>query len=240
VTITLTKTKRAPPTASTTPRWIGEFIVIVAGVTVALASDSLWNRWQNSKAERAYVQQLRDELDENAERLNAAIMLERGQRAAAAAAFQAVARGEPIPHDSAVAWASTRRGIHYSDPRLLTGTVAALISTGDLRLLRDPVLRQAIAAYATQIHEDRAEFDRSLSIHFSSFESLRSAVFRGNSTRIDPELPFSSAVAALSGTPGKEVLFAVDGILAANDIRVTYLSRMLETNGRLRALLPAR
>jgi len=97
----------------------------------------------------------------------------------------------------------------------LTGTVTALISTGDLRLLSSPALRQAIAAYAAQIHEDRAEFDRALSIHFSSYESLRASAFRpGASVRGHADTTFlSSVVSAVTGRPGNEVLSALDGII---------------------------
>lgn len=220
-------------------RWISEFALIVAGVSVALAADSLWKRWEDRKTEHGYVQQLRAELDENTNRLTSAIALEKGQRAPAVDAYRAIARGDLISHDSAMSWAITRRGVHYSDPRLLTGTVTTLISTGDLRLLRQPALRQAIAAYATQIHEDRAEFDRAVTLHFSSYESLRATAFRtGAELPADVDALFlSSAVSALTGHPGNQVLSAMDGIISSNHIRVIYLERMLQTNERLRKLV---
>jgi hypothetical protein len=234
---------RANARASLRPparRWIGEFAVIVAGVTVALASDSMWNRWQNRQAAHAYMEQLGAELDENTRRLQAAVALEDEQRAAAGGAYKAIARGDVILRDSAVAWAITRRGVHYSDPRVLMGTVTTLISTGDLRLMRDPQLRQAIAAYATQIREDRAEFDRFATIHLQAHESLRAAAFRrGAVPPVGPDTFFlASAVSALTGRPGSDALFAVDGIISANHVRVIYLRRMLATNERLRALIP--
>ena len=215
-------------------RPLAEFLLIVAGVTVALGADSLWGLWQERVTEREYLGLLRADLDMNAVRLEAVIALEASQRAAAETAFRAVASGRSIPPDSAHAWLFERRGIFYSDPRVLTGSVTALISTGDLRLIRDAEIRQAIAAFETQIREDRVEFDRSQRILMGAFESLRALGFRD-----DQVLPasdtFNSIVSALSGRPGRAALLALDGVLIANDNRVVYLRRMLETNENLRA-----
>jgi hypothetical protein len=225
-------------TTSTTkfPAWLREFMTIVAGVMVALACDSLWDQWQDRQAEAAYLQQLHSDLSENAKRISAAIALETQQHEAASAAYNAVAQRQSITQDSAKAWLITRRGVYYSDPRLMTGTVTELISTGDLRLLRNSAVRQAVAAYATQIREDRDEFDRFVQSLQPPFEALRALGFQ-NEHAIDRSIPFAPVVAALTGTPGREALAALDGVLVANEIRSFYLGRMLETTERLRKLL---
>jgi hypothetical protein len=217
-------------------RWASEFVVIVAGVIAALGANSLWGRWQDGRTEQVYLQQLRSDIGENEKRLEAAIALESQQHDAASAAFRAVQLGNTITNDSAKAWLVTRRGVYYSDPRLLTGTVTALISTGELRLLSDATLRQAVAGYATQIREDRDEFDRFVESLQPPFEALRNLGFRTNTSEMSRE-QFGPVVAALTGKPGTEVLAALDGVLVANEIRVVYLRRMLETTQRLRRLL---
>jgi hypothetical protein len=163
--------------------------------------------------------------------------LEAAQRQAAAAAYQAVARHQTITRDSAEAWVNGRRGVYYSDPRILMGTVTALISTGDLGLLRDPAVRQAVAAYATQIREDREEFDRAVAFLLASVESLRALGFRQQQEVATGGLPSASTATALTGSPGRDALHALDGVLISNDIRVIYLRPMLETNDRLRELV---
>jgi hypothetical protein len=217
-------------------RWISEFVVIVAGVLVALSANSLWEGWHESRTERVYIEQLRIDMDENVRRLQAAIALEIQQQKAATAAFQAVTSGQPISRDSAQAWLITRRGVYYSDPRLLTGTVTELISTGNLRLLRNAALRQAVAGYATRIREDRDEFDRFVASLQPPFEVLRNEGFRNNPPGF-PREDFGAVVAAVTGTPGKEVLAALDGVLIASEIRSFYLRSMLQTSEQLRKLL---
>ena len=216
-------------------RWISEFVVIATGVLAALGANSLWERWQERKTEQVYVEQLRSDMRANIERLQAAVTLETQQHQAAAAAYNAVARGQVISSDSAEAWLIARRGVYYSDPRLLTGTVTALISTGDLRLLRNPTLRQAVAGYATQIREDRDEFDRFVASLQPPFEALRNLGFNGSAT-FDRD-QFGAVVAAVTGKPGRPVLAALDGVLVASEIRLFYLQRMLETTEQLRGLL---
>jgi hypothetical protein len=128
-------------------RLIAEFLLIVAGVTVALGADSLWSIRQDHARESEYLEQLRADLAENRARLDAAILDEETLGAAALAALEALARESPITADSARAWLVERRGFMYSDPRLLTGTFSGLIESGDLRLIRDPDVRKSIIAY---------------------------------------------------------------------------------------------
>jgi hypothetical protein len=217
-------------------RWLSEFVVIVAGVLAALGANSVWGRWQDRKTEQVYVQQLRSDINENVKRLESAIALESEQHEGAAAAYRAVASGEIVTMDSARAWLITRRGVYYSDPRLLTGTVTALVSTGDLRLLSETRLRQAVAGYATQVREDRDEFDRFVESLQPPFEALRNLGFRKNIKGM-PREQFGAVVTALVGKPGTEVLAALDGVLVANEIRAVYLRRMLETTKRLQGML---
>jgi hypothetical protein len=233
------------PAASTTKsnarlqEWLREFTTIVLGVMVALAADSLWDEWKDRQQEAAYVEQLRADVTENTKRINAAIALEKQQHEAANAAYNAVSRRQTITRDSAEAWLITRRGVYYSDPRLLTGTVTELVSTGDLRLLRNSAVRQAVATYATQIREDRDEFNRFVQSLQPPFEALRTLGFQ-NEQAIDRKIPFSPVVAAVTGTPGREALAALDGVLVANEIRLFYLQRMQETTDTLRKLLEVR
>lgn len=217
-------------------RWASEFIVIVAGVIVALGANAMWGDWQDRRAEHAYLDQLRGDLDENLVRLRDAMKLEDTQHAAAGAAYAAVVRGDNISKDSAAAWMVTRRGVYYSDPRLLTGTVTTLISTGDLKLIRNSSLRQSIAGYSTRIQEDREEFNRFVASLQPPFDALREEGFRQHGTIAD-RAGFAAVVAAVTGRPGVAVQHALDGVLIASEIRSVYLKRMLETTQTLREAL---
>src|SRR5262245_15401708 len=77
-------------------RWLGDFMVIVAGVIAALGADSLWDHWQDREAEQVYLQQLRSDITENVHRLEGAIALETKQHEGALAAYRAVAEHQLI------------------------------------------------------------------------------------------------------------------------------------------------
>ena len=91
-------------------RLAAEFLLIFAGVTVALGADSLWSLRQDHARESAYLEQLRGDLAENRARLDAAILDEETLGVAALSALEALRRGSPIPADSARAWLVERRG----------------------------------------------------------------------------------------------------------------------------------
>jgi hypothetical protein len=209
----------------------GEFFLIVAGVSVALAAESAWGIRKDRILESEYLAQIQADLAENEKRLLVAIALEEMQRAAAQAAFDAVSERRPIPPDSANAWLHERRGLNYSDPRLLTGSVSALIGTGDVRLVRDPVVRKAIMAYLPQISADQAEFDRWVEHLLMPLERLRAVGLRIPLSGYSHPSPSVRAVSATS--PDPEVLTALDGIKFSHGERLLYLNRMLAATREL-------
>ncbi|HUG36680.1 MAG TPA: hypothetical protein VML54_07005 [Candidatus Limnocylindrales bacterium] len=71
--------------------------------------------------------------------------------------FHAFWAPDASPRDSVLHWADV--SAFYVDPRSVLGTVTALLSTGDLNLIRDPSIRSAITGFAEA--EDRyAELNR--------------------------------------------------------------------------------
>jgi hypothetical protein len=206
-------------------RLIAEFLLIVAGVTVALGADSLWSLRQDHARESEYLEQLSADLAENRARLDAAILDEETLGAAALAALEALARESPIAADSARAWLVERRGFMYSDPRLLTGTFSGLIESGDLRLIRDPDVRKSIIAYLPQITADRAEFDRWVDEVIEGFRAFRPvALGLPNYYHAVGE----AGVQALSAVPVHPLMGPVlDVSVWTNEIRLIYLRRML-------------
>lgn len=216
-------------------RLVGEFILIVAGVTVALAADSAWAAREDRTRADQYVAQLRSDAAENSERLLAAIELEEMQGQAALAAFRATVSGERISPDSARAWLVDRRGLYYSDPRLVTGTFNAIVVSGDLRLIEDGERRNAIVAYVPQVTADRAEFDRWVGIYLD-----RTALFReagARSVPYDPTPGGPEAAALAAGAAVGEAIRALDAAIFANRVRLTYLHRMLDATVTVRAAL---
>jgi hypothetical protein len=219
------------PTRARLYRLFGDFVLIVAGVTVALGADSLWGIRQEHIAEAEYLAQLGSDLEENERRLVSAIKLEEVQGAAARQAFRAVAAGRGVAPDSAQAWLVERRGVYYSDPRLLTGTISALLETGDIGLVRDPGLRQAVVAYLPQITHDQAQFDRWADRGMDHLDALRAAGVGPGLTWASLVEPAVRAIVTSSGE--QEILVALDGAVYANQIRLVYLGRMLDATKEL-------
>ena len=211
--------------ATRSPRVLGEFLLIVAGVTVALAADSLWSFRQDRVLEAEYLEQLRSDLDENRDRLIAAIEDEETIGDGAFSALSAVKGGETISPDSARAWLVEQRGFYYADPRLLTGTFSGLVESGDLRMIRDPDVRKSILGYLPQIQADRVEFDRWVDAFITGIRPYRTVLLRLPKTERSLA---EGSVQALSTFPGHPLLAeALDAAIWSNEIRLIYLRRML-------------
>jgi len=147
--------------------------------------------------------------------------MEQAQLALAENVEAAMYRIEPPNVDSLSQWLGRRNeGMWwYSDPRLLGGTMTALVETGDLALLRDRRLRSAIVSYLGQLRADSEEFRR--------------FVQRG----LDAEFVFmkrGEVGLQLNLSPGKErevrrfLVIRGDpvGRAAVEDLRSAYLNRV--------------
>lgn len=203
---------------------------------MALGAESLVGLRAERRLEATYLTQIRSDLEENRTRLEAAIESEESRRREVRTAFDLARSRRQVPADSAQTWLIDRQGLFATDPRLLTGTVAAVIGTGDLRLIRDAGLRAALAAYLTQVVSDRTEFDRWTEQQVPFLASLhRAGVLAGSG-----EPSQHPAVSALSTNPvDPEVTVALEGVIWTARNRITYLTRMLEATDGLLAALPS-
>jgi hypothetical protein len=135
---------------------LGEFILIVTGVLVAMAANSWWTSRQDHTKERSYIAQLLADTRANQERVDSAF-------ASDSAAMVSTRRLLALLSDTASAQPrdSTRRGIPggdaFSSPdfRPLLGTYTALLETGDLQLLDSPGLRFRLVAYQSSLESVR-------------------------------------------------------------------------------------
>ena len=129
---------------SSATRLVAEGLVIVVSILLAFAIDAWWDSSQERSKEIAYLEQLEDDLEntlENNARFGSAA--EATDRAVASL-VQAYYQAEPAPVDSVSAWWG-RMGWAVVQPTL--GTVEALVSTGDLTVIRDDELRAYLPNY---------------------------------------------------------------------------------------------
>jgi hypothetical protein len=128
-------------------RWFAaQFLVIVTGVLVALAVQALYERGQARGRERAYLSQLRIDLDQTIDNVHQADLYVADADSAVLQLVRAF-RITPPPEDSIVRWLAASSRVYAARPVL--GTADALISSGDLRLIRNDSLRAKIPTYIT-------------------------------------------------------------------------------------------
>jgi hypothetical protein len=135
---------------------LGEFILIVTGVLVAMAANSWWASRQDHTKERSYLAQLLADTRANAERVDSAFASDSAAQASTRRILALLSDTAPAPPRD-----STRRGIPggdaFSSPdfRPLLGTYTALLETGDLQLLDSPDLRFRLVAYESSLESVR-------------------------------------------------------------------------------------
>ena len=126
-------------------RLSAEMLVIALGVFLGLGADAAWDAHQESLREIDYLRQLHGDLLTTQRDLESAITAQEMVRRSGDLAIAGInARVLPTP-DSLAQWtwrASFKPGF---EPML--GTVASLITTGDLRLIQDDGLRREVLAY---------------------------------------------------------------------------------------------
>ena len=128
------------------PRLAAEFAVIFVGVLVALGVDAGREARQERVREAAYLGQLASDLSATAEALAEAIAVD--ERALESAALAIRGLGSPLlpPPDSLRVWVAAATNSSASFHPTM-GTVRALVEGGELRLVRDARVRQALLDY---------------------------------------------------------------------------------------------
>jgi len=134
-----------------------EVLIVIVGVVIGFQVTAWGQARADAAKEQTYLRQLVVDLAET-ERLaednrQKMVPLERAPRRLAQAHFLP----EPPPRDSVIAWANVVPV--YSDMSPVLGTAEALVSTGDIGLIRDDSLRSAIMAYLDQARENVRGWD---------------------------------------------------------------------------------
>lgn len=117
-------------------RLLAELTVIVAGVLIALAVDSWWERRQERSHARQYLEQLLVHFETTERRLRSTIETETQRLEAVTTVIDRALRGP----------GRTQTRLTYRPAT--TGTLTALIEGGDLRLLRSDSVRFELIAFS--------------------------------------------------------------------------------------------
>lgn len=139
-------TLRRFTTAVRTAQWghvLLELALIVAGILIALAINSWMEDRRDARSERQYLELLARDLDRDLAMLDEALQFEQAQAQYSAFAYRALRTGVAPDQREDVARAlgalTARRTL-----RLSRATYSDLLSTGNLRLIRNTALRDRI------------------------------------------------------------------------------------------------
>jgi len=131
---------------------LGEFFVIVVGVLIALWVDQLREARVNAELEVEYLESLVADLDADLVQYDSTEAWMRRSETAAATVLALYEGSPPTENATDLVAAVETAGWQYV-PSITRNTIDDLRSTGNLRLIRDPALRRAIAAYYATVEE---------------------------------------------------------------------------------------
>jgi len=124
---------------------IGELVIVVAGVLIALGAD----QWVRGRAdltlERRYLNDLVVDLRSDTAQLSAAIALAESRAALGHAVLRAAAGDTVLTAAQLVV--SLERQFYFAYPAYSRTTITDLMSTGNLRLIRDRTVKRQLSEY---------------------------------------------------------------------------------------------
>lgn len=214
-----------------------EFAVIVVGVLTALSVDSYRDHRVDRGHEAAYLEQIREDSRYNLERIAESVEMEQRHSAVAEVLLEALQAPSAPSVDSIRTWLGRRNGSWWiSDPRLLDGTINALIETGDLNLITDVRVRSAILRYQGHIRADSEAFQLLVQVHIDAGNNLNLSGARNLTHELAPEEERETRrILAMYGDPFGEA--AMEQLGDGYSERLWYLDQMrLATESLLEAL----
>ena len=190
-----------------TGRLFAEFVVIVAGVLVALAANAAWEVRSEHQQEAGYYGALARDVE--ADTAEYAIALRMTGRSLETATYvRSVILGDPMPTTRPLSQA-----LYYASwvnyPDWSSGTIEELYGAGTIRLIRDTEIKEALHSYRALVAEWRPRMQGS---EYGAFQNYRRATVG--------LIPLEAAVAYEATTLGNE---SVDGIQVDEDALATRI-----------------
>jgi hypothetical protein len=181
------------PGLSLSLRWfLAEFLVVVAGILVALALSSWAQGRQDIAREQSWLRQLQADLVKNEGAFAEAVAFVDERAVASARVLHRFWRDSAVADEAAVLDLMLPRSTRRFRPVL--GTAEALISSGELNLIRSDAVRAAILDYVESMRtnlEDVSRYDETyyrpgVDMLFRGPELYQHAIFRSNDDRLRP------------------------------------------------------
>lgn len=130
-------------------KWFAsEFVVVVAGILVALGLQAWWQDRQDSSRGLEYQRQVLSDVRVSERTLRESIQFDRAHASATSRLSTALHASDSPSAGQALQWLQAYAG-WTADPRPILGNVNALIQTGEIRLVSNPEARRAMISYAS-------------------------------------------------------------------------------------------
>lgn len=224
--------EKVPPTRLWASRLAAELVVIVAGVLIALAVDAGWESRQERTRLATYLSQIRSDLLATEEDLQEAIAADSLVRFGAGQ-LELGLNARPIsPPDSLDVWLGMMTQPSLFHPR--SGTVQALVRSGDLRLVSDTALHRTLVEYLEAVESlDRLESDL-YAIAIEAFGRL------GHEVNLRTQVGLHRGAkppdwTALAADPG--ITSEIRQVRISANMRIGLMWRLRESHGALLAAL---
>lgn len=141
------------PEERAAPRWrraFGELLIIIFGVLIALWAENWREALQDRRLEHAYLERLADDLRRDTAEISDMMAATVGRAEYAGIVLRALKEGEPGVSPDELIWA-VEHASFFGYPAYSRATFDDLMSTGNLRLLRDDRIKEAISQYYSEI-----------------------------------------------------------------------------------------
>lgn len=141
-------------------KWVlGETLIVVVGVLIALTVDNWREQRRDARTEAQYLSSLIQDLESDFRELDRAGDHARAAGSAARRLYDVLEGQAQPPAGDSLARAVEHAGFLYF-PTYFPYTFDELVSSGNLRVIRDPELRREIAAYYNLIQSEQQWWDR--------------------------------------------------------------------------------
>jgi len=152
-------------------RLFAEFVVIVAGVLVALAANAAWEVRSERQQEEEYYRALARDVEADTAEYDIALRMTR-RSLETATYVRSVILDDPVPSTRSLSQSLTYASwVNYPD--WSSGTIDELYGAGTIRLIRDSAIKEALHSYRALVAEWRPRIQGS---EYDAFQTYRRSI----------------------------------------------------------------
>ena len=220
-----------------TGRALVEIAIIIVGVLIAFQVENWRSERDSREQEAAQIAALRDDFTENASRLRELIGRQEDILAAQSRLLRIAHQIEPKPGSDELAYLITTAQSFYR-MKAVMGAYQSLVSSGDLRLLRNSELRSDLAEFVDTLGDGYDDEDLGTLLRVQMFASMSQSI--NVLTTFSPDYGGFDWLSEIDDDPDFDSLFANQDYLnhiailaVAENGQLRFYSNLLELANRI-------